>query len=340
MSDATNRARAVASSHEIHDASGKESNTPRGAAPVLDWWRSQRLTKAPGVGVLGATRFSEDQPSTGKHAGTDSACGLEMVGREADGEEAPWTKPQLHSLRRAQAEIAPSTSAFWSAVAGNVDGRSPQECQQKWFEHFATPRGRSRNASARSSGSQRNGTPPSDDMSRNTPAAAAYRSLAPAKQTPERAASDDVFQATPMRGRRRFGVQARADVLDPKTPRTPAGPGAPCRDSWALDAVTGCGDADYKRGVSRKYVKALSKRMRTGALQSGKSRMAAREAIRKPTSGVAGRTTHTAAVSGGHKLQVCVSSSGAVSVESTCNSSDEGNPSVSDDVESDDDEST
>ncbi|CAN0185303.1 unnamed protein product [Ectocarpus sp. 6 AP-2014] len=176
-------------------------------------------------------------------------------------------------------------------------------------------------------------------MSRNTPAAAAYRSLAPAKQTPERGASDDLFQATPIRGHRRFGVQARGDVLDTRTPRTPAGPGAPCRDSSALDAAPGCEDADYKRGVSRKYVKALSKRMRKGALQSGKNRKAARgQAIRKPASVVAGRTTHTAAVSGGHKLQVCVSGSGAVSVQSTYNS-DDGASSVSDDVESDDDDS-
>ncbi|CAN0011564.1 unnamed protein product [Ectocarpus sp. 12 AP-2014] len=339
MTDASNRARAVASSHERHDAAGRASNTPRGVAPVLDWWRSQRLTKTPNVGVVGAARFPVGQPSTGNHADMDSACGLETVGREVNGGEKPWTKAQMHSLRRAQAETAPSTSAFWSAVACNVDGRNPQECQQKWFEHFATPRGRSRNASARGYISQRIGTPPSDDMSRNTPAAAVYRSLAPAKRTPERGASDDLFQATPIRGQRRFGVQARGDLLDTRTPRTPAGPGAPCRDSSALDAAPGCEHADYKRGVSRKYVKTLSKRMRKGALQSGKNRKAARgQAVRKPESGVAGRTTHTAAVSGGHKLQVSVSGSGAVSVQSICDSSDEGNSSVSDYVESDDDD--
>lgn len=285
---------------EEQQVPGDGFNTP----PVLNWWRNQRLTEA------SADELSQDPPSdmTGSEAGYCSPA-LKVMGREPCQEE-PWTKTQLRSLRRAQADTDPSASNFWGAVAHNVEGRDPLGCQQKWFEHFATPQGRRRKVSKRGATS---GTPLSEGALLN--AATAVQIVQPP------VSADDLFQATPMRGRRQLGVQLGGDELGGSTtPRTPAGPGATCDDSSRAGATPGDGHVDYKRGVSRTYVQAMSKKMRKGASQLGAGGcMTARgkaSRIRTPSGG-AGRTIHAATVSRGHKLKVSVTSSGAVNVAST-----------------------
>lgn len=328
MGDVSNRAISAATPHERQVAEGG-LNTP----PVLNWWRSQRLTDSPDGGVVQAAGISQDQLSPG--TGSCSPA-LKTVSRKPDGQEEPWTKAQLHSLRRAQADTALSASDFWGVVAGNVEDRDARQCQQKWFEHFATPRGRRRKASKQGSTCQSAGTTLSDSTSRLSRyvVTATHDSPEPINQPPERSDADDLFQATPMRGRRQFGAQPTGGELEPKTPRTPAGPGAPIGDASAAEATPGDGRADYKRGVSRTYVKAMSKKMRKGASQLGKSGMATRERARKPPFGSAGRTIHAAAISRGRKLKVSVTSLGAVSVASTC--SDEDSLGLSGGCESDD----
>lgn len=310
MCDVSNRKKAASTSRE-QQVPGDGFSSP----PVLHWWRSQRLTETPAGGL------SQDRPSAGKRTDkTSSETGycspaLKSVGREPCPEEEPWTKTQLHSLRRAQVGTDPSASDFWGAVADNVEGRDPLGCQRKWFEHFATPQGRRRKASKRGATS---GTPLSESASLNAATTAVHGSPERVIQPP--ASADDLFQATPMRGRRQFGAQLGGDELgESTTPRTPAGPGAPCDDYSRAEATPGDGRADYKRGVSRTYVQAMSKKIRKGASQLGGGCMAARgKASRIPTpSGRAGRTIHAAAVSRGHKLKVSVTSSGAVSVAST-----------------------
>lgn len=321
MRDVCNREKAAATSQE-RQMQGDGVNTP----PVLNWWRSQRLTETR-VGGL-----SQDRPSAVKSMdmnGSETGHGspaLTVVGREPCPEEEPWTKSQLHSLRRAQADTDPSASDFWGVVARCVEGRDPLGCQQKWFEHFATPQGRRRKASKRGPAS---GTPLADSTSLNA-ATALHDSPARVIQPPSSA--DDLFQATPMRGRRQFGAQLGGDELsESTTPRTPAGPGAPRDDASRAEETPGDGRADYKRGASRTYVQAMSKKMRKGASQLGGGGMVARgKASRIPTpSRGAGRTIHAAAVSRGHKLKVSVTSSGAVSVAST-HSSDEDSVGLSD----------
>lgn len=309
MREVSNRTKAVPTSQE-RQMPGDGFNAP----PVLDWWRSQRLTETPAGGL------SQDRSAAlkttdmiGSEQGYASPA-LKVVGRELCPEEEPWTKSQLLSLRRAQADTDPSASDFWGVVADTVEGRDPLGCQQKWFEHFATPQGRRRKICKPGPTS---GTPTSDSTSLN--AATAVRD-SPVQIIQPPSSADDLFLATPMRGRGRFGAPLGGDELgEPMTPRTPAGPGVPCDDASRAEEEPGTGRADYKRGVSRAYMQAVSKKMRKGASQLGGGCMVARgRDSRIPTvSGGAGRTIHAAAVSRGHKLKVSVTSSGAVSVAST-----------------------
>lgn len=308
MRDVSNRDKAAATSQERMPGDGFKT------APVLNWWRSQRLTETRAGGL------PQDQPSavkTSDMTGPDpsySSQALKVVVREPCPDEQQWTKSQLHSLRRAQADTDPSASDFWGVVAERVEGMDPLGCQQKWFEHFATPRGRRQKASKRGPTS---GTPLSGNTFLTT-ATAVHDS--PMRTIQPLAPADDLFQTTPMRGRRHFGAQLGVDELgESMTPKTPAGPGAPCEYASRAEETPGDGRTDYQRGVSRTYVQAMSKKMRKGASQLGGGCMAARgKASRLPTpSGGAGRTIHAAAVSRGHKLKISVTSSGAVSVAST-----------------------
>ncbi|CAM9874467.1 unnamed protein product, partial [Hapterophycus canaliculatus] len=125
--------------------------------PVLDWWRNQRSTNAAADGgVVEAAQTPEHQNHVNPGKPLVSGSGtsyfspeLKTVDHLFSGGEATWTEDQLHSLRVAQAGTDPSTSDFWGAVAGRVEGRDSLQCQQKWFEHIATPRGRPRKGSKR-----------------------------------------------------------------------------------------------------------------------------------------------------------------------------------------------
>ena len=277
---------------------------------VLDWWRGRHISEAAGV--------CQDQnlPSTA----TDSPT-PKTEARELRSAEKPWSKAQLHSLRLAQAETSPSAPDFWGVVAGNVEGRDPSGCQRKWFEHFATPQGRRRKAPKRESTShRRTGTPLSDTSPRLSQDVVTARHGSPAapKQSDD---ADDLFQATPMRGRRQFGGQPTSFGVEggeSNTPRTPAGPSAPYDDVSTIEQTPGDGRADCKRGVSRAYVQAVSKKMRKGASQLSRGGSAARGMASRnpPSSGAANRTIHAAAISRGRKLTASVTSSGAVNVAS------------------------
>lgn len=330
MNDVSNRVNAEATPRERQAAAGG-SNTP----PVLDWWRSQRLTASDG-GVVQAAGVSQ-KLSSGRPPDMKDAE-LASCSPTPNGQEEPWTKAQLHSLRRAQADTALSASDFWGSVASNVRDRDPQQCQQKWFEHFATPRGRRRKASKQGSPSQSVGKALLSDntscLSREV-VTAAHDSPERNNHPHEQSGGDDLFQATPMRVRTRFGPPDESGDLEAMTPRTPAGPGVPADGASATEPTPGDGHAGYnQRGVSRTYVKAMSKKMRKGASQLGKSSMPTRERAKKTPFGSAGRSIHAAAVSQGHKLKVSVTSVGDVNLASTC--SDEDSLDLSGSCESDD----
>lgn len=326
----SNRVNSAISSQERKAAERVDVDVRQGAAPVLDWWRNQRSTNAADGAVEAAPPPKHQDrlyPRKPTDVGDCGACSSSPEVKTADhacgSGEAQWTEGQLHSLHVAQADTDPSTSDFWGAVAGRVEGRNSQQCQQKWFEHIATPRSRPRKGSQRS-------------VSSLKPRTAV--SATPTNQEGEPADIDDVFQATPMRERRRVGAQFRTDKAEPKTPKTPVGPGARHDGISAAKVLPGDGCASHKRVVSRAYVQAMSKKIRKGASQSARSSLAAggKESAQAQC-GVAGRcrTIQAADVSRGRRLKASVSTSGTVCVASTC-SSDEDSFGLSDDQESDD----
>lgn len=336
MGDISNRVNAAATPREQHAA--VDLDTP----PVLNWWRSQRLTASDG-GVVQAVGMSQNELS-GRPAETNEpeigSCSpaLKTANGKPDDQEEPWTKAQLHSLRRAQADTTLSASDFWGAVASNVKDRDPQQCQHKWFEHFVTPRGRRKKTSKQGSTCQSKGmTLLTDNTSRLSQenVAATHDSPERINQWPGRGDCDDLFQATPMRGRGQVGTQPAGGELEAKTPRTPAGPGVPKDYASEAEAIPGDGRAHgNQRGVSRTYVKAMSKKMRKGALQLGKNSMVTRERAKNTPLGSAGRTIHAATTSRGHRLKVSVTSFGDVSLALTC--SDEDSVGLSGSCESED----
>lgn len=335
--DVSSGGNAAATPHEQQVAVGDSTTRP-----VLNWWRSQRLTGSDG-GVVPAAGISQNRPSPGRpternrpESGSCSPA-LHTTSRKRDVQEESWTKAQLYSLRRSQADTALSVSDFWGAVASNVQDRDPQDCQQKWFEHFATPRGRRRKASKQGSPSRSAGTALlSDNTSRSSREVAANAHESPERinQPPERGNGDDLFEATPMRGRRQVGTQPTGGELEAKTPRTPAGPGVPIDYTSAVEAIPRDG-ADYnQRGISKTYI--MSKKMRRRASQLGKNSVVTRERAKKTPYGSAGRSFHAAAISQGHQLKVSVTSLGDVSLASTCN--DEDSVCLSGSCETSDDE--
>lgn len=298
----------------------------RDAAPVLDWWRNQSSTNATDGGAVEQPHQGPLTPAKSTDISGYGACfyspQLKMAGHNSDSGEAQWSEGQLHSLRVAQADTDPSTSNFWGAVAGRVKGRDPQQCQQKWFEYIATPRGRARNGSKQCPNSLKTQAP---------------LSAPPTDQQGDVADIDDLFQATPMRERRRAGASSRSDEVGPKTPKTPAGPGAP-QDDISMAKFTpedGCGN--YERVVSRTYVQAMSKKIRKGSSQSVRKSVAAGTEFSRAPCGVVDRcrTVHAADVSRGHRLKASVSSTGTVRIAST-SSSDEDSFGLPDDEGSDD----
>lgn len=336
------------SAHLVKTRSGRQS------APVLDWWRSQRLAQTLGGTVLVTSGTSKDDffpgrqsmapPSTlptSKRCATSSHYGIGHGGIEvAEGEKLSWTQAQLQSLRVAQMGTLPSAKDFWGAVASKVEGRDPQQCQQKWFEHFATPRVHRRKSTGKGATTAQGSGRPLEKQTPNSSRGARRPEdgLSSEAQYASALGADDLFQATPMRGKSRFGNQLRGEVLDSSTPRTPAGPGAPGGDvSAESNPGQAPSDVAYKRRVSRTYVQAMSKKMRQacGATQLGSTRMLG-PSKSKPH-GVAGRKIHASSTSQGRALKASVSASGAVNVTSTGSSSDEEEKLLSDGGESDED---
>lgn len=320
----------------------------RRSAHVLDWWRSQSLSRTPNGEVLESFRpsqaiFLPEMPMVPpSRQSWPKATGFDRQGA-SDGHEASWTRGQLHKLHTAQMATDPSAKDFWGAVASNVEGRDPQQCQQKWFEHFASPKCRRRKTTVVNKGttSQKMDAPLTGETTKlSHDIFGAGACLPQLDQTPKRADADDLFLATPMRGRSRLGVQPRGCDMESSTPRTPAGPGAPIDVASSPQATSEEGRADYMRGISRTYVQAMSKKMRKAyaASRSGSAPMVMRgKASKKQTARLTGRTVHAAAISGGRSLKASVSVSGAVSIASTGSSdADEGFGS-SDDQESETD---
>ena len=245
---------------------------------------------------------------------------LETDERHSGDQGAPWTSAQLRSLRAAQTETVPSKDDFWNAVAGKVEGKDAQQCQKKWFETFVTPRrGGRRKAGGRDSSEQmkRKNTP----LVERTPNYCQQpQGLgSPPPMNDARSSADDLFHATPLRGRSRFADQPRgsgAALVEKGTPKTPRGPVAPCGNVNIVSTRPKYENVNInspqKRGVSKAYVQTMSKKTRKiiGTTKWSSTR------VESTKFGAAGRRIHEVANAQGHALKVSVSRSGAVRMTS------------------------
>lgn len=322
----------------------KTTRSGRRSAPVLDWWRSQRLSHAPDGNVVVASGPSKDElfggrlmaPSrlvkTNSSGAKARSPRSKAVKRDRDGapsrEETSWTQSQLSSLRVAQMGTAPRAKDFWGVVARKVEGRDPQACQQKWFEHFASPRAQRRKVGTKSTRVQKTGTPvavKTPTISEGALKAAGFPATQ-AEQPSKQDDADDLFQATPMRGR--FGVQPRGNFFGEAPPRTPAGPVAPVDEDASTASRSPRNEHSVLKPVRTTYVQAMSKKMRkaSGALNVGMTNSMIQGKVnnsRQHRSRPAGRKVHAVTTSRGRSLKASVCSSGAVNITSTGGSDDE-----------------
>ena len=87
-----------------------------------------------------------------------------------------WTRLQIVSLRVAYAAVNPCSNQFWEEVANQIEGRSEEECRNKWFTLVKTP-GAKKKPIVQLKGQKKN---------------------IPVQDT---ANEDDLFNSTPMRSR-------------------------------------------------------------------------------------------------------------------------------------------
>lgn len=314
----------------------KTTRSGRSSVPVLDWWRSQRLSRTPDGKIVVSLGSSQDQLSpvksmaqsctvhvphnSGAHPLSPNVKANRDHIEKPQGDAAVWTQAQLRGLHTAQMGTAPSAKDFWDVVASKVGGKDPQECQQKWFEHFAAPKLRRRRAGSRCSSAKKGDEPVATDspvllqVIHDTRTGDANF---PAHQPAAGAVADDLFQATPMRSRAR---QNSGTCSGPTTPETPAGPGAPADEVPSTGTPHGeSGPAGYTRGVSTKYVQAMSKRMRKTSRASRKrgARQDGPEKSGCTASYVSARRIQATTRSRGRSIKASVATSGAVSITSS-----------------------
>lgn len=292
------------------DVQWRKSKT-RQPAPVMDWWRSQHLSRI--VTTSDSIRTYETKPVSARSPSSFEA----KEGRTGD-HDSQWTAAQLRSLYEAQTSTAPSRDNFWIAVADQVVGKDAQECQQKWFENFASPSGLVRPTT--STTATRAGKKKAGGKDRNADKEGEAKPLDFGSPTPTnrgRSNNDDLFHATPLRGQSRFALQCgdgQAAEVGKGTPKTPCGPRTQQHGRapmWALDAdgrdTSTKIKPDQRRGVSKAYVQAVSKKMRKtfGASKEG--------SVRDQTTAIGvGRKINAVDNLDGHALKVSISESGAV----------------------------
>lgn len=125
---------------------------------------------------------SEKQASSGndlsnKMQASHVTMNTETVSNKALSEA--WNDKQLLQLQQWQSQVNPTSSIFWVEIAEHVDGKSAQECREKWFSLVKTPDPRAKRVAK-------------NDANRHVPDKAA----AQLKTNDE----DDIFNSTPLRG--------------------------------------------------------------------------------------------------------------------------------------------
>lgn len=91
-----------------------------------------------------------------------------------------WNDSQLLQLKQSHAEVDPTSPTFWSDIALRVQGRTAQECRDKWFSLVKTPAPRVRKPARKD--------PNVDELAAATEAFHLNDE------------EDDIFNSTPLRG--------------------------------------------------------------------------------------------------------------------------------------------
>ena len=140
---------------------GKEKSRPRGS-----------LKK----GIKSAAAAKEKSSTKAK---TRKAANKELMDADESSPGSMWSAEQVHALRKAYHAVEPTSFCFWEDVATGLDnGKTGDQCRDKWFSLVQTPRLRAKkkgvsNSSGRGQGS--GGKTPSavrgdvDDLFQSTP---------------------------------------------------------------------------------------------------------------------------------------------------------------------------
>ena len=59
--------------------------------------------------------------------------------KESSSPTLEWTREHIQSLRKAHHSVAPTSFSFWEDVADQLDGKTSEECRNKWFSLVQTP---------------------------------------------------------------------------------------------------------------------------------------------------------------------------------------------------------
>eukprot|EP00611_Tribonema_gayanum_P031553 TRINITY_DN914_c1_g1_i5.p1 TRINITY_DN914_c1_g1~~TRINITY_DN914_c1_g1_i5.p1 ORF type:complete len:1132 (+),score=352.25 TRINITY_DN914_c1_g1_i5:165-3560(+) len=321
----------------------------RKRVPVLEWWRSQRLS----VGQDSSAELLSPTPmkpsltsSTGKRRRSAAAPAVKQEPQEStskrrkgvQGDE--WTEQQEALLQQAQLRTDPGHANFWVHVAKGVPGKSASQCSQRWFaqveEHNDGAGGTSKGNQAgakRKRGKSAAATP----SAKEKPAASAVKTAQGApkggKRGQTRAAAiasylssqaghmDDVFQdsgGAQGKKKRKLSVPGIVSLPPNTLGATVPTPKVQGKTGKAGKSPASARQSQAGGNVSKSYMVAVSKRMRkqpppkAGAIMVKAKRPKAAKAV-----------TTTTAAGAGYKLKGMVSSGGAVRLEEQAASSSE-----------------
>ena len=132
-------------------------------------------------GIKSVATKGKDKQKTSAKAKASRSKNDDLAGEDQLSPGSTWSSEQVQALRKAYHAVEPTSFCFWEDVASGLgNGKTAEQCRDKWFSLVQTPKVRAKKKGGRNSngGGQRSG--------RKTPAAL-------------RKDVDDLFQSTPYR---------------------------------------------------------------------------------------------------------------------------------------------
>ncbi|CAM9251537.1 unnamed protein product [Choristocarpus tenellus] len=285
----------------------KTTRSGRKSAPVLDWWRSQRLSHTPDGNVVVSVGSSQDELFHEDSMATSFAlCTTDPLTRECDAipcrtsmiNNSRWTQAQLSMLKMAQVGINPGDADFWEHVARQVGGKDAYACQEKWFESLSTPKQQKKKGQPK--------RPANDPSSSSSKQSVGVSQGSPPQKTLKGDSSlDDLFNATPSQKRDRAILKSSARVKS-------TGARAVAKPHQASKAKRGGG---REGDVSKSYVEHVTKKFQKARREHSLVLNACAPSNDSPGGAPAVlRKMSAVAKSGDYKINASVSSNGIVKV--------------------------